>query len=154
MKIIVCVDDNYGFSFNNRRQSQDRNLISFLCEKFKESTIKIKSYSSRLFSDYLPIDEFDKNSSINSNIKLINNVFEYRFYDINSNDYLFVEQFPDFIDYKKYIDEIVYCHWNKKYPADVFCPKPEEISNDFRLVSEEIICGSSHDKINIKIYKK
>ena len=45
MKLIVCLDDNKGMMFNNRRQSRDRVLIENvleLCkgEKLYKTTVK------------------------------------------------------------------------------------------------------------------
>ena len=36
MKIIVCVDDNFGMLFNNRRQSKDQMLLEDMMGKIEK----------------------------------------------------------------------------------------------------------------------
>ena len=51
MIAIVCVDDNRGMMFNNRRQSKDAALIKKVMEITKGKTLWIGSYSFTLFHD-------------------------------------------------------------------------------------------------------
>ena len=52
MKIIVCVDKSNGMMFNNRRQSQDKVLISKIIELSSGYDLLTSSYSSNLFNEY------------------------------------------------------------------------------------------------------
>ena len=51
MKLIVCLDDNKGMMFNNRRQSSDRVLIENVLEYCKGEKLYTNEYSSKLFPE-------------------------------------------------------------------------------------------------------
>ena len=48
MNVIVCVDNNMGVAFNNRRQSKDRILNEKILLKIT-GKLKVESYSESLF---------------------------------------------------------------------------------------------------------
>ena len=66
------------------------------------------------------------------------------------NDYCFVEDKGYDLSY---VDEIILCLWNRRYPSDQFFDIDIK-GNSFKKVSTENIVGSSHDKITIETYKK
>ena len=51
MKLIVCLDDNKGMMFNNRRQSRVRVLIENVLELCKGEKLYTNEYSSKLFPE-------------------------------------------------------------------------------------------------------
>ena len=51
MIAIVCIDDNRGMMFNNRRQSRDSILIDKITEITKGSKLWLNKYSYSLFED-------------------------------------------------------------------------------------------------------
>ena len=51
MKVIVCVDDNNGMMFNNRRQSRDRILIEDVVKNVIGGNLLMAPYSEPLFKD-------------------------------------------------------------------------------------------------------
>ena len=51
MKLILCLDERNGLSFNNRRQSRDRAVIDKIVCLAKEEPVWITSYSSELFRE-------------------------------------------------------------------------------------------------------
>ena len=51
MIAIVCIDDNGGMMFNNRRQSRDSILIDKITEVTKGSKLWLNKYSYSLFED-------------------------------------------------------------------------------------------------------
>ena len=51
MKLIVCLDDNKGMMFNNRRQSRDKFLIENVLEMCKGEKLYVNEYSSKLFPE-------------------------------------------------------------------------------------------------------
>ena len=51
MKLIVCLDDNYGMMFNKRRQSRDRVLIENMIELCKDEKLYTNEYSVSLFPE-------------------------------------------------------------------------------------------------------
>ena len=49
MIVIVCVDDNLGMMFNNRRQSRDRSVIKQISKIVGAGLLFIHAYSKPLF---------------------------------------------------------------------------------------------------------
>ena len=130
MRIIVCVDDNLGMLFNNRRQSRDRMLIEDI---FKNAqSIMINSFSVKLFTDY--------SDRVTMDDKFLTNA--------NKGDVCFVED-QLLTPYLDEIEELTLYKWNRKYPAD-FCLDLD--INDWKMVKQEEFLGKSHDKITKEIY--
>lgn len=65
-------------------------------------------------------------------------------------EFVKIEHWEDSIDMDQVESVIVYC-WNKKYPADEFCPID---FSTMELVEEEEFPGYSHDKITRRIYRR
>ncbi len=126
MKLIVCLDDNNGMLFNERRQSRDRVLIENLLELCKGETLYTNEYSAKLFPENSVVvcEDF-------SNLTI---------------GYIFVENFT--IPQEK-ITEIVVYKWNRVYPADAYF----NIALDSWTLTEAVdFVGSSHEKITREIY--
>ena len=51
MKIIVCVDDKLGMTFNHRRQSMDSALRQKLIALCGMNTLWMNEYSAKQFKD-------------------------------------------------------------------------------------------------------
>ena len=51
MKVFVCVDDNNGMMFNNRRQRRDRILIEDVDKNVVGGYLLMAPYSEPLFKD-------------------------------------------------------------------------------------------------------
>lgn len=133
MKLIFCLEKNKGTMFLGKRQSKDRVLNERLLQIVGNSKLWVSEYSSELFepSESLVIDNDYKNKA-------------------ERNDYCFVENKGYDLSY---VDEIILCLWNRKYPSDQFFDIDLK-GNSFKKVSTENIVGSSHDKITIETYKK
>lgn len=135
MKVIVCVDDNNGMMFNNRRQSRDRVLIEDLLNTTKEGRLYIAPYSKILFQDITALIETET-------------LLE----ETGADDYCFVEN-KTLLPYSDRIDELIIYRWNRTYPADMHLDiRPEALS--LKLVSTTEFAGSSHEKITKELYKK
>ena len=52
MKIILCLDDNNGMLFNNRRQSRDRVLVEDIINNLQGEKLNIFEFSKALFEDF------------------------------------------------------------------------------------------------------
>lgn len=137
MKVIVCVDDNNGMMFNNRRQSRDRILIDDIVKNVLDGNLLMVPYSERLFKD--------------SNITAFF-LSEYILEESNPEDYCFIENKP-LLPYLDRINELIIYRWNRKYPADMYLDI-NPLEHSFRLVSTSEFTGSSHKKITKEIYKK
>ena len=126
MKLIVCLDDNKGMMFNNRRQSRDRVLIENVLEYCKGETLYANEYSAKLFPE--------------NAVEVIENTIEIE------NGFCFAENFTVNEDA---IEEIIVYKWNRVYPADVYFNI--DIKN-WKLTETLDFEGSSHDKITREIY--
>ena len=58
VNIIACVDDRMGLLFNNRRQSQDKEVIRKINEIVGEQTLWVHPYSKALFPEAQVSEEF------------------------------------------------------------------------------------------------
>ncbi len=131
MKIALCVDNNGGMLFNNRRQSRDRILIEDLLNT-AQGKVRISPFSADLFDESKVICSDD-------------------FLEIaDENDVCFVEDCELSCFNDKISQVILYC-WNRDYPSDF----STDIDLDkFKLKSSVEFVGSSHDKITKEIYIK
>ena len=135
MIAIVCIDDNGGMMFNNRRQSRDSILIDKITEITKGSKLWINKYSYSLFED--------KNMS---NI----NVDESFVLEAANGEYCFVEN-VSLKDYEKWIEKMIVFKWNRVYPKDF---EFELDLSKWKLAESSEFQGSSHDKITMEVYVK
>lgn len=135
MIIIVCVDDNNGMLFNNRRQSQDRKLRERILNLTKGSKLYMNSYS------YM---QFLKDTNINSII-----VDEDFLTKASNTDYCFIEN-TSLASYKDKIDKAIIYKWNRSYPSDV--ELDISINDTWQLIEKNDFKGFSHDKITEEIY--
>ena len=133
MKLIVCVDEAMGMMFNNRRQSRDGVLIEHILDLVDDKKIWITAFSESLFkfkTEYI--------------------LFEEKPIDVGDEDFCFVENIaPSGLE--ESVDEIILYNWNRSYPSDM---KFDICLDNWILVSEVEIKGSSHEKITERIYKK
>lgn len=134
MKVMVCLEDNGGVMFNNRRQSRDRVLNADVVATVGDSCLFISPYSQMLFED--------------SEAKLC--VSE-DFLDKADNDgYCFVED-RALAPYAERIDEIILYKWNRRYPADRYFDL-DLTALGFSCVAVEEFAGYSHEKITKERY--
>lgn len=137
MKVIVCIDDNNGMMFNNRRQSRDRILIDDIVKNVFGGNLLMAPYSEPLFEDS-NIDAFF--------------LSEYILEEADPEDYCFIENKP-LLPYLDRINELIIYRWNRKYPADMYLDV-NPLKHSFHLVSTSEFTGSSHEKITKEVYKK
>lgn len=135
MIIIVCIDDNNGMMFHERRQSQDKILRKHILEMTGPNRLWMNEYSYRQF--------LDTDSSLLA--------IDQNFLDkAEAGDYCFVEN-SDLCPYSEQIEKIILFHWNRSYPADLYFTL--DISG-WTLEETEEIAGYSHEKITKEIYTK
>ena len=139
MKIIVCISNERGLSFNRRRQSKDAGLISLICDTLSGKTIRINEYSLPLFQE-----------SHHNNIVVDNENF---LTGAKPEDYCFVEVENAFLGFANQIDEIIIFKWNRSYPSDVFVPEIPEINPAFKMVETMEFKGSSHVNITLEVWR-
>lgn len=134
MHIILVVDDNWGMSFNNRRQSRDRVLTERILELTASAHLWIRESSLKLFPDppaHLIIDdEFPIKAE--------------------SGDYCFVENVALLPTIEKFEGIIVF-HWNRVYPSDQVFDRTF-LEGGWLLTSTSEFVGHSHEKITMERY--
>lgn len=135
MIVIVCVDDNLGMMFNNRRQSRDIEVVKKIIELTKGSRLWMNKYSYELF---------EKLDCTNINI-------DSGFLSETANEeYCFVED-TDLKPFEKWVEKIIVFRWNTIYPLErVFDINLEE----WQLKESLDFAGKSHEKITMEVYSK
>jgi len=97
----VCVDDNLGMIFNNRRQSQDRVLREYILKLAEGHKLWMNHYSAQ---------QFELASQIDVNDNFLD--------EATPGEYCFVEDI-DVKPYKQQAEKIVLFKWNRRYPGDL-----------------------------------
>ena len=136
MIAIICVDDNLGMMFNNRRQSQDKILRERIKEISKNSKLLMNSYSIKQFS------EEDKENIIEDENFAIN---------AQKGNFAFFENISP-KEYEKDIEKIILYHWNRNYTADFYFDI--DLKNGWKLNDTYDFEGYSHEKITEEVYIK
>ncbi len=134
MKLIICVDENNGMLFNQRRQSRDRELIKHIKNLVWGKKLWISSFSEKLFEDVCEYSLLDNEA----------------FSSMGKEDFCFVENVsPKSLE--EQVDEIILYNWNRNYPADTYF---DICLDNWQLVSENDITGSSHENITQRVYRR
>ncbi len=135
MRIIVCIDDNGGMMFNNRRVSSDKVVTERIIDLLKDNNLYLNQYSAKLFADKT------------DNLKISDDFLS----KAGENDYCLVEN-VDITEYISDISQVIIYYWNRKYPSDLKFPKEAAISG-FKCVSVSEFGGNSHEKITEEVYE-
>ena len=130
MKIFLCVDDNGGLLFNNRRQSRDKKVIEKVFDIVGESKLWITEFSQALFDE----------GKVCIDSELLELAAE--------DEFCFVENLK-VAPYMDKINEIYLFKWNRKYPSDVKFDVP---LNEWGMEEQTDFVGKSHEKITREIY--
>lgn len=134
MTVAVCIDDNGGMLFNNRRVSRDEAVLRDLAKNAGDKAIRINEFSVQLF----------KQASINYSES------KYFLETAGKDDICFAENVGLSQDINKIDRLIVYC-WNRRYPSDF---KLDADLSMFSLTESYELTGKSHDKITVNVYEK
>lgn len=130
MNVIVCVDNNMGLAFNNRRQSRDGFLNEKIISKIS-GKLKVEAYSKSLF----PLER----------ISVVDDVLK----ETGSGEWCFSER-RTLRESEDKIEQLMICRWNRDYPSDVNLGID---LNGWQLLSTEEFSGSSHEKITMEVWK-
>ncbi len=130
MTVFVCLDDNDGMMFNNRRQSRDSKVVEHIKAISKGKRLYMDSYSEKLFKD----------SEITVDDDFLNKA--------KSEDCCFVER-ANLKEYDEEIKELVVFRWNRVYPFD----KQIDIGFEERALKESYdFEGTSHERITCEVW--
>lgn len=142
MKLVVCVDDNMGMSFNSRRVSQDSEVVNRIRSLACKEILWMSGYSVRLF-----LEQSSSGGQPDSVHVCISDEPEK---SARADDYCFVENRELNLDTIKNAKEIVLFRWNRKYPSDVKFTIPLELY--WTLKKSVEFSGTSHDKITMEVW--
>ena len=148
MKIIVCVDNQNGMMFNHRRQSQDRVLRKRILELTGGKKLWMNAYSQKQFLQGNMPKEQEQSGQLGQSGQI--QADETFLEKAGPGEYCFVED-KDVVPYESRIEEVILCHWNRDYPADVFF---EVDLSKWRLEERKDFSGYSHEKITKEIYNR
>ncbi|MDO4618530.1 MAG: ribonuclease Z [Clostridia bacterium] len=135
MKIIACIEERNGMSFNLRRVSSDKKVIERIWKLLKGGSLWLSEYSAPLFKDTAL--QLKTDSAFLSKAQY--------------EDYCFVEN-TDVTPYIAKCSGLILFKWNKKYPSDLKFPTESVVSGKIMKFSEEF-SGTSHDKITMEVYE-
>ena len=133
MKLIICLDDNNGMMFNNRRQSRDSAVIERIMALCENSKLYMKEYSKKIFPDTENINLYSDDIPTN-----------------NADEFCFIE---DEIFNLDCFSQIYVFRWNRLYPSDIRF-NFDLNTLGFNLESFEDFLGNSHDKITLQHYTR
>lgn len=131
MIYIVCVDDNFGLSFNRRRQSQDKVLRKRILSLSADSVLWLSTYTAKQFTD-------------GGNFRVDDDCMR----KAGENEFCFAEDLDFTAENCK---KIILYKWNRRYPSDRYFDFDFE-SNGFNKISSTDFEGNSHEKITEEVY--
>ena len=132
MEIIICLDDNNGMLFNNRRQSRDSKLLLDIKNSLN-GNLTIFPFSEKLVSSAeIPYEIMSGSAS--------------------ENTVLFVED-RGIKEFLPVTNKITVYRWNRVYPADMSLDIVLS-AEGFKSVSVCEFEGSSHEKITKEVYER
>ena len=139
MKIVVCVDDNGGMLFNQRRQSRDAILLEDMLSMVEEMEGKlwIAPFSEKLIKPYMEERPF---------ITIDENYWD----EAEAQDFCFVENETP-MKWNEKIDSIILYRWNRVYPADTYFDMD---LRGWQLISTGEFSGASHERITKEVYTR
>lgn len=130
MNLIVCVDDRYGMSFMNKRQSKDRLLRQDLLALVGDKPLWMHPYSAAQFEEPVPTLRVSRTCLTQA----------------GAGDFVFCElELPSLPP-----EGLVIYRWNRHYPADRTFPSHWLEGKTPSAVTE--FPGSSHDRITREVY--
>ncbi len=133
MNVIICLDDNNGMLFNNRRQSRDKALLADVFKDLQGEKLHITSFSEKLMADYCDGVTLCEDASA-----------------IGNGQWFFCEN-VDLTSFSSNIEKIVVYKWNRVYPSDFNCNLDFSL---FSLEGENDFEGNSHPVITKQIFVK
>lgn len=142
MKIIICVDENLGYSFNKRRQSRDKTMREHMLGVLRKE-------NAGLFVNAYTAKSLESDGLLTEAVTVVDeaggpeDAFIMAAEEVGG--WAFVEN-TDITGYLDRIDEMIVYHWNRLYLSDLSIP--ESFMKSFRTVTKELFRGTSHDSMH------
>ena len=131
MIVFICVDDDFGMTFNNRRQSRDSAVIEKIKEFVGENDLHIRPFSAKMLKEGVVVSD---------------NMLD----ECGQGDYCFVED-VDIAGYADKISTLVLFKWNRDYPSD---QKLTMTFDGWQMKNTFDFVGTSHEKITCEVWEK
>ncbi len=131
---ILCIEDEGGILFHQRRVSRDRMLIDWIMKKIGKRSLWMSDYSKALFSAY-PVKTAEDYLA-----------------QAGAEDFCFIED-GTYLEYMDKISGFLLCSWNRHYPSDLKFQR-SILEKGWQLESVYEIKGSSHESITVEEWKK
>lgn len=158
MIVIVCVDDEFGMLFNQRRQSRDCVLTEDILKTVGDKRLLIDEFSKMLFlcdsadgdgAGHTDGSFPDGSKSLDENVCKNIVVSENLLSDAADGDFCFVED-KEIKPYIQKIEQLIIYKWNRSYPSDF--KLDVSLLEGFHLKSATDFKGNSHEKITKEVY--
>lgn len=135
MIVIVCLDENGGMMFHNRRQSQDKAVTERIREICKGKRLWMNAYSGKLYGSMEDVDI----------------ITDEDFAARAGDGELCLMESGSLKSAADKMEGILVFWWNRRYPADLW--------NDLKLsewkkVSVREFAGNSHERITEEFYRR
>ena len=163
VRIIVCVDNRMGISFNHRRVSRDRVVAGDILEMVRGNVLWMAPGAEKLFEEILKVKEKEddggkKEQECKEKTQDTGELKAEKMWKIDldfltkagAEEFCFVEG-ENLAGYEGKITEIVLYRWNRDYPADLFF---EVDLSKWELEERKEFSGYSHEKITREIYSR
>lgn len=134
MIVILCLDDQGGMMFHQRRQSRDKEVIRDILEMKKDRILWMNAYSAKLFEGAKEQICCEKDFLKKA----------------GKGDFCFVENEP-IGGYQEQIEQLIVYRWNRRYPADFF---PDLDFHIWVLTDRKEFQGNSHEKLTKEVYDR
>lgn len=135
MIVAVCVDDNFGMLFNNRRISRDEVLNEKIIELADGRKLWMNAYSYKIF------ETLDK-----GNISVSEDFLD----KAKDGEFCFVEN-RDLKPYERFVEKVILFKWNRSYPSDFSFDMPFK---NFHISQSTEFSGKSHKKITMEVFTR
>ena len=148
MKLILCADERFGYSFNHRRQTSDREMVRDLKRRLgsEADRIRVNAYTERLLlrNGYFSPEEAARReaSPAPAGSAFLKNADD-------ASGWVWTEN-VDLKGLYHTIDELLLYVWDKRYPADLLFP--EQLLAGLRPAETAEFPGYSHDLIRVEHY--
>ena len=134
MTLVVCLDDQLGMMFNNRRQSRDRILLADLVQALGDKRLLVTPYTAPLFEELsYPVLAVEDPCDLAGN-----------------DDFCFIET-ENLLPSTDKVTSIVIYRWNVCYPADEFFRTDMRA---FSLQKRTFFAGFSHKTITKEVWTR
>lgn len=131
MKIIVCLGERGGMSFNGRRQSRDRAVIADILS-YAEGRLTVAPAAAKLFPE--------------GSVTVAEEPLD------AAEGYAFIER-GGIGRVLSRVSEIIIYRWNELYPMDE-CFDIDPVEEGFSTESVTDFAGYAHEKITKEVYRR